>query len=421
MFFFRIRLLAPLRHRDFAVLMGGSTVSLLGDGFFTVALAFQVYQISNVPSALSLVAVSWTLPFVIFLLAGGIVSDRIDRRHVMIGADLLRTVAIGSVGLLSVGGVLHLWQLVLLMPFYGFGTAFFNPASNALIPDVFAHDDLVQGNAFNGMIRPLMLQLLGPALGGIVVALAGPGPAILFDAGSFLVSAVAVSAITVRPGLLQGATTHAHGMLHEVGEGLRFVRRNAWCGATLLGYSIGLLLTAGPRTVLLPYVVKNQLGNGPEGFGIILAAGGVGAIVASALAGQRGLPRRRVVVMCVVWAVSFAGIACYGAMRAVWQGMAIAFTVNALHGFGLVIWFTLMQTLVPREMLGRVSSLDWLISVGLFPVSLAITGPAVAAIGAGATFLVAGVLGGVGMAAPLLVPALRHQRQAPTDEAVAAR
>lgn len=413
----RLRLLAPLRHRDFALLIGGSTVSLLGDGFFSVALAFQVYALSNTPSALSLVAVSWTLPLVFFLLLGGVVSDRFDRRRVMVAADLLRLVVIGAIGLLSVSGSLRLWHLVALMPFFGIGTAFFNPASNALIPDVLPTGDLVQGNAFNGMIRPLMLQLLGPALGGIVVAVAGPGPAILFDAASFLVSATVVSTIAARP-LLRTRGADEKSTMHEIGEGLRFVRHNAWCGATLAGFSIGLLATGGPRQVLLPYVVKNHLGNGAEGFGIILAVGGAGAILASALAGQLGLPRRRVVVMCAVWAVSFAGIAGYGAMRSLWQGMAIAFGVNALFGFSNVIWVTLMQTLVPRDMLGRVSSLDWLISVGLLPLSLAITGPIAALIGSDATFFTAGALGGLGMAAPLLVPALRREPKPVEDLAV---
>ena len=101
-----IRILQPLAERDYALLTGGSLISQLGDGFFFVALAWQVYQISNVPTALSLVGLAWTLPLTLFVLLGGVFSDRYDRRWLMVGADVVRAAAIGLMGLLSVLGLL---------------------------------------------------------------------------------------------------------------------------------------------------------------------------------------------------------------------------------------------------------------------------------------------------------------------------
>src|SRR6266498_5143534 len=112
-----IRLLEPLQRRDFALLTAGSLVSLLGDGFFSVALAWQVYEISNLPTALSIVGVAWTAPLVVFLLLGGVFSDRYDRRWLMVGADLVRAAAIGLIGVLSVMGVLELRHVVALIAF----------------------------------------------------------------------------------------------------------------------------------------------------------------------------------------------------------------------------------------------------------------------------------------------------------------
>src|SRR5687768_7842490 len=112
---FSIRILQPLRDRDFALLTGGSTISLLGDGFFFVALAWQAYEISNVPTALSVVWVAWTLPSVIFLLVGGAFADRYDRRLIMVSADVIRAVAIGAMGLLSIAGVLEIWHIAALI------------------------------------------------------------------------------------------------------------------------------------------------------------------------------------------------------------------------------------------------------------------------------------------------------------------
>src|SRR5487761_538744 len=105
-----VRLLEPLRWHGFRLLCAGSAVSLLGDGFFTVALAFAVYRLSNVPTALSLVTLTWTVPMILLLLFGGVVSDRFDRRRVMALADLVRAVVIGALGVLALAGLARLWQ-----------------------------------------------------------------------------------------------------------------------------------------------------------------------------------------------------------------------------------------------------------------------------------------------------------------------
>jgi DHA3 family tetracycline resistance protein-like MFS transporter len=401
-----IRIFEPLRERDFALLTAGWVVSLLGDGFFSVALAWQVYDISNVPTALSIVGVAWTLPLILFILLGGVFSDRYDRRWMMIGADLVRAAAIGVLGILSVAGVIELWHVVALIAFVGLGDAFFNPASTAIVPDLVRDEQLPQANALQGLARPLMVRLIGPALGGITVAGLGPGAAFLADASSFLVSAVAILLISTRP----SRAVVAHGLrqtMAEVGEGLRFVRRNPWCWATLLSAMFSLLVFIGPVQVLLPYLVKNRLGLGPEALGAIFAVSGVGAIAAAIGVGQLGLPRRRITIMYVVWSAGVALFAGYGLMTSLWQAFLIGLGTAALFEVGQIIWITLLQTLVPRELLGRVSSLDWLVSTGLVPVSFALTGPVAALLGPGPTMVAAGLVGSVLMGALLFFPGVR--------------
>jgi DHA3 family tetracycline resistance protein-like MFS transporter len=402
----RIRLLEPLGERDFALLTAGWLVSLLGDGFFSVALAWQVYEISNVPTALSIVGVAWTLPLILFLLLGGVFSDRYDRRWMMIGADLVRAAAVGVLGLLAIAGAIELWHVVALIAFVGLGDAFFNPASTAIVPDLVREEQLPQANALHGLVRPLMVRLIGPALGGITVAGLGPGVAFLVDGSSFLVSAVAILLISTRP----SRTVVAHGIrqtIAEVREGLAFVRRNPWCWATLLSAMFSLLVFIGPVQVLLPYLVKNRLGLGPEALGAIFAVSGVGAIGAAIAVGQLGLPRRRITIMYVVWSAGVALFAGYGLMTSLWQAFLIGLGTAALFEVGQIIWVTLLQTLVPRELLGRVSSLDWLVSTGLVPLSFALTGPVAALLGPGPTMIVAGLLGSVLMGVLLFVPGVR--------------
>jgi MFS family permease len=111
----RLRLLSPLRQRDFALLWTGATVSLLGDGIYFVAVAWQAYAISNTPTALSVVGVAWTLPTVLFLLPGGALSDQMDRRWLLVISSIVESVAIGTIGVLAVAGELRLWTLRVLV------------------------------------------------------------------------------------------------------------------------------------------------------------------------------------------------------------------------------------------------------------------------------------------------------------------
>lgn len=193
------RLLRPLRHRDFALLTAGNTISRLGNGFFAVALAWAVYDIRDSPSALSLVSLVWLLPTVLLLLPAGVVADRVNRRHVMIPADLVRAVALAAMGALSVAGRLELWGIAALIGFVGAADAFFGPAATALIPTLLPDDDLPSANALDGMLRPMTNLIVGPALGGLVVGSVGPGAAFLFDGATFVLSAAAIALIRDHP------------------------------------------------------------------------------------------------------------------------------------------------------------------------------------------------------------------------------
>jgi len=410
----RIGVLQPLAQRDFAFLTAGSFVSQLGDGFFFVALAWQVYEISNVPTAMSLVGLAWTLPLILFVLIGGVFSDRYDRRWLMVGADLIRAAAIGLLGILSLSGVLEIWHVILLIAVVGIGDAFFNPASTAIVPDLVPEGLLTRANALGSLVRPLTGRLVGPAIGGFTVAAVGSGAAFVVDAASFLVSAVAIAAISYRPRV--AVVEHgARQALREVKEGLTYVRSKPWIWATLVSAMLSLLLFIGPEQVLLPFLVKNRLELEADALGAIFAFGGLGGIVMAVAVGQLGTPRRRVTAMYASWTVAVLMIAGFGLMTELWHALLLSAFSAALFELGAIIWSTMLQQLVPRDLLGRVSSLDWLVSIGLVPLSFALTGPAAGAIGAEATLVVGGVLGSILMGILLFVPGVRD----PEREAVA--
>jgi MFS family permease len=181
-------LLRLLGHHQFRLLWTGMTVSLVGDGVFLVALAWQVYALSNVPTALSAVMLAMSVPHVLLLLVGGVVSDRFDRRRVMLAADLVRGAALLALAVLSLSGGMAVWSVAALAVLYGAGTAFFGPAFDAIVPEIVPTDLLVEANSLDQFVRPTALRLAGPALGGAVVAAVGPGWAFALDAATFAVS-----------------------------------------------------------------------------------------------------------------------------------------------------------------------------------------------------------------------------------------
>ena len=401
--FDRARLLAPLKHRDFRFLWLGLSVSLLGDGAFMVALAWQAFELSNAPTALSLVGLAMTLPHIVLLLVGGVVSDRLSRRMIMLASDVVRGVAIACVAVLSLTGELSLGLLVACAGIYGAGMAFFGPAFDAIVPDIVPARDLAGANSLDQLMKPLMLRLAGPALGGILIAGFGVGLAFAFESLTFLASAASLAAMSTRP-------RHEHSgepIRHQLATGVAFIRANVWLWGTFAAAAVAYLLFMGPAEVLLPYLVKEELGGSATDLGLVFAVGGIGSIVAAFVMSGITSPRRYMTFIYLVWTFSTLAIAGYGLATASWHLMAAGFVFNALESAGTIVWVTTKQRLVPASLLGRVSSLDWLISIGLMPVSFALTGPISAAIGARATLVAAGLLGAAATASAFLLKGVR--------------
>jgi MFS family permease len=400
----RGRLFSPLRRRDFRLLWGGMCISLLGDGAFIIAMAWQVYALSNAPTALSMVGIAMTLPTVAFLLLGGVVSDRFDRRRVMLAADVVRAAAVGAIAVLSLTGSIELWHMAVLVALYGAGAGFFGPAFDAIVPDLLPPSELTRANALDQLIRPVALRLAGPAVGGVLIEAVGVGWAFALDAASFGVSAAALLAMSSR-GAVRGARDRS--LLGDLRDGVEHVRGHVWLWGTLTSAALAYLLFMGPVEVLVPFLVKNELDASAADLGLVFAAGGVGSVMCAVAIGQRGLPSRDVTVMYVAWTLATLAVAGYGLAAAVWQLMLVSLVFNGLETAGLIVWSTAKQRHVPSHLLGRVSSLDWLISTGLLPLSFALTGPVSAGLGARGTLIAAGALGAVVTLGALFLPGMR--------------
>ena len=428
----RIGILRPLRVRDFALLWVGLTISFIGDGIYIIAIAWQTYDLSNSPSALAAVGIAWSLPQVVLVLASGVLSDRLDRRHLMIAGDVIRGIAIGTIGYLSIVDVLTLPILILLVVVYGAGQAIFAPAFSSIVPTIVPDDLLLEANSLGQFVRlayplglgaqgqfvrPISWTLIGPLVGGTLVASIGPGWAFVADGGTFVFSAVMIFAMRTRhvPRSEEERTSPWADLI----EGLRYVRGRTWLWVSMVAATVSLLATWGPWEVLVPFVVRNDLNGSAAALGLVYGAGGVGAVTAAIVLGQRGrIPRRAVTVLYVAWTIGMVATAGFGVVTSVWQAMLVALVAETSITILIVIWYTLLQRLVPSHLLGRVSSLDWMISIAGVPLSFAIVGPAADAFGVDATLIAAGVLGGALTLAFMFYPGARAPERDGSLEAV---
>jgi len=413
----RVGILRPLRVRDFALLWIGLTVSFVGDGVYIIAIAWQTYDLSNSPSALAAVGIAWSLPQMALLLASGVLSDRLDRRHLMIAGDVVRGLAIGAVGALSIAGALTMPRLIALVVVYGAGQALFGPAFSAIVPTIVPADLLVEANSLGQFVRPVAWTLIGPLLGGALVAGVGTGWAFVADAATFAFSAGMILAMRTRHVPLDERERAS--AWEDLKEGFRYVRRTPWLWVAMVAATVSLLATWGPWEVLVPYIVRNDLGGSAAALGLVYGAGGVGSVAAAVAMGQRGrLPRRALTVLYLTWAVGMLMTAGFGLVTGLWQAMLVALVAETCITVLIVIWVTLVQRLVPPGLLGRVSALDWLISTAGVPLSFAIVGPAADAIGVDATLIAAGLIGGAITIAFMFYPGARTPERDGSLEAV---
>jgi MFS family permease len=398
------RFLAPFASRDFRLLWSASTISLLGDGVWYVAIGWQTLALSNSATALALVWLAFTLPHIAMLLFGGVLSDRLPRRRVLLGANVVSGIFVGAIAVLSLAGVLSLWKLFILVAGYGASEAVFGPAYGAIVPDLVDREILTQANSLNQINRPLALRLAGPALGGLLVAGLGVGAAMAVDAGTFAVSAVILSCMSVPRTVLGKAERSIRSVLRDVAEGLSAVRRVPWLWAGMGADAVGTVATWGCVQALVPVLVRNDLGGGAETLGAVYAAGGVGAIVAALATGSRGRLRRPVTVLFLVLAGKVAAVGLFGVASSAATAMVASFLMSGLSTIGLVVWMTLIHERVQGDLLGRVNSIDWLVSTSLMPIALAVVGPLADAFGVRALLVVTGVGGAALVLSFMLVP-----------------
>ena len=385
-------LVQPLRVRDYRLVFAGETISVLGDQFHFVALAWLALQLTGSGLALGTVLMTAAIPRAVFMLVGGAFSDRFSPRTLMLVSNLVRGAVVGVIAALVIGGSAELWHLYLLAAIFGIVDAFFYPALGTIVPMIVPERLLPPANAvMQGSTQ--VMGLVGPALAGAVIALADTGPAFVMDAASFGVAALAV--FLVRGGRRAAPSIEAASR-ENVLASIRAGIRAAWADPALRGMlvliSVVNLAFIGPVSVGLAWLAEDRFAGGSAAFGVLFSAWGGGALIGAIIGGSiRQIPSFGAVLMAIACVLG-AALAAIGVAPTLPIALAIIAPMGVLIGLTNVQYISWLQRRAAGELLGRVMSLSMLASIGLAPVSLAAAG---ALVDLGAATLMYGVAGGI--------------------------
>ncbi|MGH3025409.1 MAG: MFS transporter [Gaiellaceae bacterium] len=402
--------IGALAERNFRLMFTSTTISALGDGVSTIALAFAVLQISNSPTSLGLVIASRQVAAAGITVAAGVWADRLPRHLVLVGAATMQGCVQAVSGTLVLSGHATVLVLAGLALLYGLADGFVIPASQGLVPLIVSAVRLQEANALLGLSRSL-LGVLGPALGGVLVGLGTPGSALLVDAASFGIAAVLLVRLALAP---RDDAVEPEPFLAELRAGWLEFRRQTWIWTTIVFFGIGNCAGAS-LGVLGPLVAKRQLG-GATAWGAILASDGIGAVIGGVIA-LRLNPRRPLLASCVA-ALPYGLL-----MLALGLGLPLPVLIG-VSGFAgvclaihIALWFTVFQQRVPEEARSRVSSYDALGSFVLIPLGAAIAGPVASVVGISATLIGSSVITFATIAIVIAQPTVRAVRSLPHEPA----
>lgn len=391
----------PLAVPAYRWLFTGQLVSAIGDQLFPIAVVALVVTRGGDAGELGLVLAARFAALVLFAVLGGVWADRLPRVLMMRAADLLRLGAVTGLAVAAATADPPTMVLAALVFVVGAGEAFFRPAYGALLPTVLPARDLPAGNALSEASQ-YVAQVAGPGLAGALLLIAGPGVVFALDALTFAVSLATLLRVA-EPEQHRAVRRRLH---REIAEGIAVVRQRRWIAAVLAMASVQLLFALAPATVLLPLLVRDS-GASPSAYGLVLAVGALGGLLGAFVAGRwrPAHPGQAGLLALLGWTAPPLALL----LQAPVPMLAAAWFIGSA-GLGPfnIWWASALQTAVPQELLARVVSLDWLCSLALLPLGLALAGPAVDLIGRGPVLVTAVVVMVVTSVLPLLVPGVRN-------------
>ncbi|WP_329129502.1 MFS transporter [Streptomyces sp. NBC_01476] len=387
---------------DFRWFLGAQSVSLLGTALAPVALAFAVLDASADPGDLGVVLTARMVPLLVFLLVGGATADRFPRRTVLVTANLGAALTQGGVAALLLTGRYALLPVAVLEFLGGVLAAFTTPALRGIVPHLVPGDRIRQANAVLGSVRN-GTKVLGPSLSALLVVAVGGGPAIAFDALTYLLAAGCLTRMSplARP----AGAGRPPGLLTGIRYGWAEYRRIRWVRSVSLCFCVINLVQVGSWQILGPVLTRQA--DGEAAWGFVLSARGAGLLVMSALMYRLAVRHLLRVVLPAAALGALPLLALGARLPAPWL-VAAAFTAGLGSCAAAVGWDTSLQEHVPPHALSRVSSFDDLLSYLAIPVGQLSVGPLAARFGGFRVTAAAGVVLAAAALAPLASAAVRR-------------
>jgi hypothetical protein len=392
-------------NRSFALLWSGQTISRLGDSLYTIALAWWVLEKTGSAAAMGVVLICSEIPMILLLLLGGVLVDRLPRIRLMLVSDLLRGGVVFLIALLSFQQWLELWQIFVMSAIFGIVQAFFYPAYTALIPELVPPEMLPSANSLKS-ISIDAAQFIGPAIGALIIALGGTPLAFALDGVSFVISALCLVALPRMPALHQPGEKE-EGVLQDMREGISTVLASPWLWITLVVASVSTIFLVGPYEAALPLLVKQRFGERVGFYALFTSLSAIGSIIAAFWLGRFKQLRRRGLLTYGAWLVASLMLMAVGLPLSV-GGVSLAILIQGVAFVVLgLAWTNTLQEFVPSGLLGRVASIDLLVSSGLLPIGFGLAGIAADRLGASLVFVLGGAISASVIALGLLHPAIR--------------
>jgi len=389
-----LRLIKPFAIRDYALLASALVFSTFAAGMWSVAMVYQVRRLDGGPVELSMVATANAVGLLCFVLFGGIMADRHSCRRIVLLVETFSFALMSITAILAISGALELWHLMVAGFFMGAGSAFFYPSYSALLPKMLPSDQLLAANGLEGTVRPVVHTALGPMAAGFLVAALSPAHAIIGVALVHFSALLMLRRIPNRDAYNAAAVADGEakpGIVRQLREGVGYTVRTRWLLWTLLFSVISVFTFIGPFEVLLPFIVSDNLHGDAKLFSFALAFFGVGSALGSLLIASAKFPRRYLSLMTACWCLGTLPLAMVGYVDEAWMLFIILLAFGITDAVGMVIWGTLLQRRVPSRLLGRISSLDFFVSLALMPLSMAVAGPLTQVLSLQSIFVIAGL------------------------------
>ncbi len=401
-------LTSSLKHRPFALLWSGQTLSRLGDSVFRIALSWWVLEKTGSAAAMGTVMILAFAPMLIFLLFGGLAADRLPRLRVMFASDIGRAVVVGLVAALGYSGQLEVWHIYVGSLLFGFVEAFFQPAYVAVIPQIMPGELLLSANSLTTLSGTLA-SVVGPALGAAIVHASGESTAFVLNSLSFVVSAACMLPLLglSLPQKKRDQESRAS-MVGDLREGINAVLASPWLWITIAVAAVSNIFLSGPIGVALPFLVRDSLHLDVDALGWIYSASSIGSVLAAIWLGRYQKIHRRGLIVYAAWIVGSLMIAVMGLPVTIFGVVLASFVSGAALAVIGLLWTNTLQELVAPDLLGRVSSIDQLGSFALIPVGYGVTGWVTDRIGAPLSFVFGGVAGAILAILGLIHPGVRN-------------